>query len=411
MIMKFTAKEKHYMDMESKYGAKNYHPLPVVLERGKGAFVWDVNGKKYFDFLSSYSAINQGHCNPKIVKALCDQAHKLCLTSRAFYNTCLCEYEKYIHDYFGYERVLPMNSGAEGVETALKLARRWGSVKKGISNNKIKIICCKGNFHGRTITTITMSDDPSSYSNFGPLTPGFIQIPYNDTKALEKALDKYGKETCAFIVEPIQGEAGILVPDDGYLKKCYDLCHKQNVLLIADEVQTGIARTGRMLCSQWDKIRPDMVILGKALGGGVLPASACLADDDIMLNIAPGEHGSTFGGFTLAARVAVEALKFVKDEHLTEKSEKLGKVFRAEIAKIKSPYISEIRGRGLLNAVVIKPHNGKEAWDVCLEMMKNGLLAKPTHRHIIRFAPPLVITEAQIKQAVKIIAKSIKSLE
>ncbi|HNY06272.1 MAG TPA: ornithine--oxo-acid transaminase [Candidatus Egerieousia sp.] len=409
--MKFTAKEKHYMDMESKYGAKNYHPLPVVLERGKGAFVWDVNGKKYFDFLSSYSAINQGHCNPKIVKALCDQAHKLCLTSRAFYNTCLCEYEKYIHDYFGYERVLPMNSGAEGVETALKLARRWGSVKKGISNNKIKIICCKGNFHGRTITTITMSDDPSSYSNFGPLTPGFIQIPYNDTKALEKALDKYGKETCAFIVEPIQGEAGILVPDDGYLKKCYDLCHKQNVLLIADEVQTGIARTGRMLCSQWDKIRPDMVILGKALGGGVLPASACLADDDIMLNIAPGEHGSTFGGFTLAARVAVEALKFVKDEHLTEKSEKLGKVFRAEIAKIKSPYISEIRGRGLLNAVVIKPHNGKEAWDVCLEMMKNGLLAKPTHRHIIRFAPPLVITEAQIKQAVKIIAKSIKSLE
>ena len=409
--MKFTAKEKHYMDMESKYGAKNYHPLPVVLERGKGAFVWDVNGKKYFDFLSSYSAINQGHCNPKIVKALCDQAHKLCLTSRAFYNTCLCEYEKYIHDYFGYERVLPMNSGAEGVETALKLARRWGSVKKGISNNKIKIICCKGNFHGRTITTITMSDDPSSYSNFGPLTPGFIQIPYNDTKALEKALDKYGKETCAFIVEPIQGEAGILVPDDGYLKKCYDLCHKQNVLLIADEVQTGIARTGRMLCSQWDKIRPDMVILGKALGGGVLPASACLADDDIMLNIAPGEHGSTFGGFTLAARVAVEALKFVKDEHLTEKSEKLGKEFRAEIAKIKSPYISEIRGRGLLNAVVIKPHNGKEAWDVCLEMMKNGLLAKPTHRHIIRFAPPLVITEAQIKQAVKIIAKSIKSLE
>ena len=283
MIMKFTAKEKHYMDMESKYGAKNYHPLPVVLEKGKGAFVWDVNGKKYFDFLSSYSAINQGHCNPKIVKALCDQAHKLCLTSRAFYNTCLCDYEKYIHDYFGYDRVLPMNSGAEGVETALKLARRWGNVKKGIPNNKIKIICCKGNFHGRTITVITMSDDPSSYSNYGPLTPGFIQIPYNDTKALEKTLDKYGKETCAFIVEPIQGEAGIMVPDDGYLKKCYDLCHKHNVLFIADEVQTGIARTGRMLCSQWDNVRPDMVILGKALGGGVLPVSACLADDDIMM--------------------------------------------------------------------------------------------------------------------------------
>jgi ornithine--oxo-acid transaminase len=408
--MKFTAKEKHYMDMESKYGAKNYHPLPVVLERGKGVFVWDVNGKKYFDFLSSYSAINQGHCNPKIVKALCDQAHKLCLTSRAFYNTSLCEYEKYIHEFFGYDRMLPMNSGAEGVETALKLARRWGNVKKGIPNNKIRIICCEGNFHGRTITVITMSNDPSSFANYGPLTPGFVQIPYNDTKALEKALDKYGKETCAFIVEPIQGEAGIMVPDDGYLKKCYDLCHKHNVLLIADEVQTGIARTGRMLCSQWDKIRPDIVVLGKALGGGVLPVSACLADDDIMLNIAPGEHGSTFGGFTLAARVAVEALKFVKDEHLTEKSEKLGKVFRAEINKIHSPYIAEVRGRGLLNAVVIKPHNGKEAWDVCLEMMKNGLLAKPTHRHIIRFAPPLVITEAQIKQSVKIIEKSLKAL-
>ncbi|MBR4806169.1 MAG: ornithine--oxo-acid transaminase, partial [Bacteroidales bacterium] len=327
------------MDMESKYGAKNYHPLPVVLTKSKGIYVWDVEGKKYFDFLSSYSAVNQGHNHPKIVKALKDQADRLSLTSRAFYNDALCEFEKYIHDYFGYDRVLPMNTGAEGVETALKLARRWGAVKKGIPNNKIKIICCNGNFHGRTVTVITMSNDPSSYENYGPLTPGFIRIPYNDVKALEKALEKHGKEVCAFLVEPIQGEAGIYVPDDGYLKKCYDLCHKHNVLLIADEVQTGIARTGKMLCSMHDGIRPDIVVLGKALGGGVLPVSACLADDDIMLNIKPGEHGSTFGGFPLAARVAVAALKVVKEEKLTQKAEKLGKIFREEIAKIKSPMI------------------------------------------------------------------------
>lgn len=406
------ALSKKYMDMESKYGAKNYHPLPVVLTKSKGIYVWDVEGKKYFDFLSSYSAVNQGHNHPRIVKALKEQADRLSLTSRAFYNDALCEFEKYIHDYFGYDRVLPMNTGAEGVETALKLARRWGAVKKGIPNKKIKIICCNGNFHGRTVTVITMSNDPSSYENYGPLTPGFIRIPYNNVNALEKALEKHGKEVCAFLVEPIQGEAGIYVPDDGYLKKCYDLCHKHNVLLIADEVQTGIARTGKMLCSMHDGIRPDIVVLGKALGGGVLPVSACLADDEIMLNIKPGEHGSTFGGFPLAARVAVEALKVVKDEKLTQKAEKLGKIFREEIAKIKSPMIVGVRGRGLLNAVLTKPmKNGKTAWDLCIKMMENGLLAKPTHKTIIRFAPPLVITEAELRKAIAIIAKSIKEME
>lgn len=406
------ALSKKYMDMESKYGAKNYHPLPVVLTKSKGIYVWDVEGKKYFDFLSSYSAVNQGHNHPRIVKALKEQADRLSLTSRAFYNDALCEFEKYIHDYFGYDRVLPMNTGAEGVETALKLARRWGVVKKGIPNKKIKIICCNGNFHGRTVTVITMSNDPSSYENYGPLTPGFIRIPYNNVKALEKALEKHGKEVCAFLVEPIQGEAGIYVPDDGYLKKCYDLCHKHNVLLIADEVQTGIARTGKMLCSMHDGIRPDIVVLGKALGGGVLPVSACLADDDIMLNIKPGEHGSTFGGFPLAARVAVAALKVVKEEKLTQKAEKLGKIFREEIAKIKSPMIVGVRGRGLLNAVLTKPmKNGKTAWDLCIKMMENGLLAKPTHNTIIRFAPPLVITEAELRKAIAIIAKSIKEME
>ena len=378
------------MELEEQYGAHNYHPLPVVLHRGKGIYVWDVEGKKYFDFLSSYSAVNQGHCHPRIVKALKDQADLLCLTSRAFYNDALCEYEKFMHDYFGYDRVLPMNTGAEGVETALKLARRWGAVKKGIENDKIKVICCEGNFHGRTVTVITMSNDPSSYAQYGPLTPGFIRIPYNDTEALKKALDQYGDEVCAFIAEPIQGEAGVFVPDDGYLKTCYDLCHAHNVLFIADEVQTGIARTGKMLCSEHDGIRPDIVVLGKALGGGVLPVSACLADDDIMLNIKPGEHGSTFGGFPLAARVAVEALKVVRDEHLVEKS----------------PFIEQVRGRGLLNAIVTKPVNGKTAWDICLSMKEKGLLAKPTHDHIIRFAPPLCINEAELMEAISIIKET-----
>ena len=398
------------MDLEEKYGAHNYHPLPVVLHKGKGIYVWDVEGKKYFDFLSSYSAVNQGHCHPRIVKALKDQANVLCLTSRAFYSDALCEYEKFIHDFFGYDRVLPMNTGAEGVETALKLARRWGAVKKGIPNEKIKIVCCGGNFHGRTVTVITMSDDPSSFANYGPLTPGFIRIPYNDPKALEKALKEHGKEVCAFIAEPIQGEAGVFVPDEGYLKKCYDLCKKHNVLFIADEVQTGIARTGKMLCSMHDGIRPDIVVLGKALGGGVLPVSACLADDEVMLNIKPGEHGSTFGGFPLAARVAVEALKVVKDEKLVQNAEKMGKIFRAEIKKIKSPFIVEVRGRGLLNAIVTKPIGKKTAWDICLQMKENGLLAKPTHDDIIRFAPPLCITEEEIKKAIAIIKKTFEEM-
>ena len=404
------AKTKSYIAMEERYGAHNYHPLPVVLKKGKGIYVWDVEGKKYFDFLSAYSAVNQGHCHPRIVKALKDQTNKLCLTSRAFYNEAFCEYEKFMHSYFGYDKVLPMNTGAEGVETALKLARRWGVVKKGIDNDKVKIICCEGNFRGGTVTVITMSNDPDSYANYGPLTPGFIRIPYNDPKALEKALEKYGKEVAAFIAEPIQGEAGVFVPDDGYLKKCFDLCHKHNVLFIADEVQTGIARTGKMLCSQHDGIRPDIVILGKALGGGVLPVSACLADDDIMLNVKPGEHGSTFGGFPLAARVAIEALKVVKDEKLVQNAEKMGKIFREEIEKINSPFIVQVRGRGLLNAIVTKPVEGKTAWDICLKLRDNGLLAKPTHDHIIRFAPPLCINKEELMEAIGIIKKTFEQM-
>ena len=404
------AKTKSYIAMEERYGAHNYHPLPVVLKKGKGIYVWDVEGKKYFDFLSAYSAVNQGHCHPRIVKALKDQTNKLCLTSRAFYNEAFCEYEKFMHSYFGYDKVLPMNTGAEGVETALKLARRWGVVKKGIDNDKVKIICCEGNFHGRTVTVITMSNDPDSYANYGPLTPGFIRIPYNDADALEKALKEHGKEVAAFIAEPIQGEAGVFVPDDGYLKKCFDLCHQHNVLFIADEVQTGIARTGKMLCSQHDGIRPDIVILGKALGGGVLPVSACLADDDIMLNVKPGEHGSTFGGFPLAARVAVEALKVVKDEKLVQNAEKMGKIFREEIEKIHSPFIVQVRGRGLLNAIVTKPVESKTAWDICLKLRDNGLLAKPTHDHIIRFAPPLCITKEELMEAIAIIKKTFEQM-
>ncbi len=399
--MKKTSKE--LMALEERYGAHNYHPLPVVLHRGEGIYVWDVEGKQYFDFLSSYSAVNQGHCHPRIVKALKDQADTLCLTSRAFYNDALCEYEQFMHDYFGYDRVLPMNTGAEGVETSLKLARRWGVVKKHIPNDRVKIICCKGNFHGRTVTVITMSNDPSSFDKYGPLTPGFIRIPYNDTDALRKVLEEEGDEVCAFLAEPIQGEAGVYVPDEGYLKKCYDLCHAHNVLFIADEVQTGIARTGRMLCCDHDGIRPDIVVLGKALGGGVLPVSACLADDDIMLNIRPGEHGSTFGGFPLAARVAMEALRVVKDEHLVENAEVMGALFRREIKKIDSPFIVEVRGRGLLNAIVTKPVGGKTAWDICLKMKDHGLLAKPTHDDIIRFAPPLCINERQLMDAIAII--------
>jgi ornithine--oxo-acid transaminase len=397
------------IDLEDKFGAHNYHPLPVVLAKGKGVFMWDVEGKRYYDFLSAYSAVNQGHCHPKIVGALIEQAQTLELTSRAFYNNVLGPYEKFITEYFGYERVLPMNSGAEGDETALKLTRKWGYKVKGIPEDQAKIICCQNNFHGRTISVISMSNDPDARKDFGPFTPGFISIPYNDLPALEKALED--PNVAGFLVEPIQGEAGVFVPDEGYLKKAFDLCKSKNVLFIADEVQTGIGRTGRLLACDWEGFKPDVLILGKALSGGVYPISAVLANDHIMLCIHPGEHGSTFGGNPVAAKVAMAALEVVRDEKLAENAERLGAIFRDELRKINSPYIELVRGKGLLNAIVIKPFNGKTAWDVCLQMRDNGLLAKPTHDHIIRFAPPLVITEAQIHEAVEIIRKSIKELE
>ena len=404
-------KSEEFIEMEHRYGAHNYHPLPVVLNRGEGPFVWDVEGKRYFDFLSAYSAVNQGHCHPKIIAALCEQAQKLTLTSRAFYNDCLAPYEKYVTEYFGYDKVLPMNTGAEADETALKLARRWGYKIKGIPENEAIIVCCEGNFHGRTISIISMSTDPDSYGDFGPFTPGFIKIPYNDAQALETVLSQYADKVAGFLLEPIQGEAGVFVPDDGYLKTCYDICKKHNVLFIADEVQTGIARTGKLLACDHEGVRPDILILGKALSGGVLPISAVLADDEIMLTIKPGEHGSTFGGFCLAGRVAVAALQVVKDEHLAEKAEKLGQIFRSEMKSVKSDMIELVRGKGLLNAIVIRPKNGKEAWDVCLKMKELGVLAKPTHQHIIRFAPPLVITEEQLREAIDLIKEAITSFE
>ena len=395
--------------LEDKYGAHNYHPLPVVLCRGEGVFMWDVEGKRYFDFLSAYSAVNQGHCHPKIINAMIEQAKTLTLTSRAFYNDCLGPYEKYITEYFGFDKVLPMNSGAEADETALKLTRKWAYKVKGIAENQAKIIVCENNFHGRTISIVSMSTDPDARKDFGPFTPGFITIPYNDLKALELALED--STVAGFLVEPIQGEAGVYVPDEGYLKKAYDLCKAKNVLFIADEVQTGIARTGKLLCCDHEGVKPDVLILGKALSGGTFPVSAVLANDDIMLTIKPGEHGSTFGGNPIAAKIAVAALEVVKEEKLSERAEKMGKIFREELSKIKSDMIELVRGKGLLNAIIIKPKNGKEAWDVCLKMRDNGLLAKPTHGHIIRFAPPLVITEEQIHEAVEIIKKSILSFE
>ena len=398
-----------YINREDKFGAHNYHPLPVVLERGEGAFVWDVEGKRYFDFLSAYSAVNQGHCHPKIIGALTEQAQKLTLTSRAFYNNVLGEFEEYITKYFGYDKVLPMNSGAEADETALKLCRRWGYDVKGIPENKAKIIVCENNFHGRTITIISMSTDPDSYKGFGPYTPGFVVVPYNDLDALEKELQD--PNVAGFLVEPIQGEAGVYVPEDGYLKNAYDLCKKHNVLFIADEVQTGIARTGKLLAVDHENVRPDILILGKALSGGVLPVSAVLADDDIMLVIKPGEHGSTFGGNPMSAKVAIAALEVVKNENLAERAEKLGKIFRDELKKVKSDMIELVRGKGLLNAVIIKPKNGKTAWDVCLTLKENGLIAKPTHNHIIRFAPPLVISEEDLMEALEIIKKTMKEFE
>ena len=395
------------IELENHYGAHNYHPLPVVLSKGEGVYVWDAEGKRYFDFLSAYSAVNQGHCHPKIVDAMTKQAKTLTLTSRAFYSDVLGVYEKFMCEYFGYDKVLPMNTGVEGDETALKLARRWGYDKKGIPENEAKIVVCENNFHGRTITVISMSTDPDARGGFGPYTPGFITVPYNDLQALEEALQD--PNVAGFLVEPIQGEAGVYVPDDGYLKSSFKLCKKHNVLFIADEVQTGIARTGKLLACDHENVRPDILILGKALSGGVYPVSAVLADDDIMLCIKPGQHGSTFGGNPVAAKVAIAALEVVRDENLAENAEVLGEIFRSEMSRIDSGMIELVRGKGLLNAIVIKPKGGKSAWDVCVKMQENGLLAKPTHDHIIRFAPPLVINETQLYEAIDLIRKSILS--
>ncbi|HNQ20956.1 MAG TPA: ornithine--oxo-acid transaminase, partial [Bacteroidales bacterium] len=384
---------KQLIEIDSKYGAHNYHPLPVVIEKGEGVYVWDVEGKKYFDFLSAYSAVNQGHCNPRIVKAMTEQAKTLTLTSRAFYSKALSLFTQFITNMFGYDKVLMMNSGAEAVETALKLARKWAYEVKGIPQYEAKIITCENNFHGRTITIISFSTDPEANTNYGPFTPGFITIPYNNPAALEEALKD--PNIAAFLVEPIQGEAGVMVPDDGYLKTCYDLCKKHNVLFIADEIQTGLARTGKMLACDYENIHPDILILGKALSGGMMPISAVLANDEIMLTIKPGQHGSTFGGNPLACTIATEALNVLIDEKLADRAAKQGELLRSELKKMQKEFdvLKVVRGKGLLNAIVIEPKNGKEAWDLCLKMAEYGLLAKPTHQHIIRFAPPLIITD------------------
>lgn len=400
---------QYYIDLEDNFGAHNYHPLPVVLEKGEGVFVWDVEGKKYYDFLSAYSAVNQGHCHPRIIKALVNQAQQLTLTSRAFHNNVLGEYEKYITEYFGYERVLPMNTGVEGGETAIKLCRRWGYTIKGIPANQAKIVFVEGNFWGRTIAAISSSTDPSSTANFGPFVPGYEIVPYNNIEALEKALKD--PNIAGFMFEPIQGEAGVVIPDEGYLKTVRELCNRYNVLMIADEVQTGIARTGKLLACDHEEVKPDILILGKALSGGVLPVSAVLSSHEIILTIKPGEHGSTFGGNPLACKVAMAALEVVKDEKLAENAKAMGKIFRERMQSIQSELITAVRGKGLLNAIVIKPFgNGKTAWDVCLALKENGLLAKQTHGDIIRFAPPLTINQEQLHEACDIIEKTINGL-
>jgi ornithine--oxo-acid transaminase len=403
-LIKVSANAQQVIDTEDRYGAHNYHPLPVVLEKGEGVFVWDTDGKKYYDFLSAYSAVNQGHCHPRIIEALTEQAQKLTLTSRAFYNDVLGEYEKYVTEYFGFDKLLPMNTGAEAVETALKLCRKWAYEKKGLATDKAKIIVCEGNFHGRTTTIISFSNDPDARKNFGPYTPGFEVVPYNDVAALEKVLQD--PNVAGFLVEPIQGEAGVNVPDDGYLAKVRALCSEYNVLMIADEIQTGIARTGKLLAIDHENIKPDILILGKALSGGVLPVSAALADDEVMMCIRPGEHGSTFGGNPLACKVAIAALEVVKDEKLAENAQRLGEIFRAELtafAKTNS-LVKLVRGKGLLNAIIVNDSpESKTAWNICLTLANKGLLAKPTHGNIIRFAPPLVMTEAQLRDCIQII--------
>jgi len=398
-----------YIKREDKYGAHNYHPLPVVLKKGEGVHVWDVEGKKYYDFLSAYSALNQGHGHPKIVEALKNQAETLSLTSRAYHNDVFGEYAEYVTNYFGYDKILPMNTGVEGDETAIKLCRKWGYKRKGIPENKAKIIVCEDNFHGRTITVVSMSSDPDARKDYGPYTPGFVTIPFNDLDALEKELQD--PDVAGFLVEPIQGEAGVNVPDDGYIKKAAELCKQNNVLFIADEVQTGIARTGKLLACDHEGVRPDILILGKAISGGLYPVSAVLANDDVMLTIQPGEHGSTFGGNPVASKVAMAALEVVKEEKLAENAERLGKIFRDEFKSIKSEMIETVRGKGLLNAVVIKNKEGKTAWDVCVAMKENGVLAKPTHGNIIRFAPPLTITEEQLREAMDKIKATFKDFE
>lgn len=399
---------QYYLDLEEKYGAHNYHPLPVVLHKGEGVHLWDVEGKKYFDFLSGYSAVNQGHCHPKIVNALIEQAQQLTLTSRAFHSSLLGECEKYMTAYFGYEKVLLMNTGVEAVESAIKLARRWGYRQKKIAANQAKIIVCRNNFHGRTTTVISFSSDPSSRADFGPFTPGFIEIEYNNLQELAKALDD--QSVCGFLVEPLQGEAGVMVPDEGYLEKAYALCREANVLFMADEIQTGLCRTGKMLACDHENVRPDILILGKALSGGVLPVSAVLTDDEVMLTIGPGEHGSTYGGNPLACKVAMAALEVLKEEELDKKAAVLGEHFRAGLKKLSSPLIKTVRGKGLLNAIVIADPNKDAAWNLCLKMKENGLLAKPTHGDKIRLAPPLVITREQLDECIAIIGKSLEQV-
>jgi ornithine--oxo-acid transaminase len=402
-------KTQFFLQLEEDYGAHNYHPLPVVLERGEGVFVWDVDGKRYYDFLSGYSAVNQGHCHPRIVKTLIEQAQKLTLTSRAFYNSLLGEYEKFATQYFGYDKLLPMNTGVEAVETAIKLCRRWGYEKKGIKDGAAKMIVCENNFHGRTTTVISFSTDPESKRKFGPYTPGFITVPYDDVDALQVALED---ETVAgFLVEPIQGEAGVYVPSEGYLSKARQLCEAYNVLFIADEIQTGLCRTGKLLACDHENVRPDILILGKALSGGTLPVSAVLADNGIMLNIKPGEHGSTYGGNPLACAVAIESLKVLKEEKMAANAEAMGKLLRDELQQLHSPFITLIRGKGLLNAIIIEHPNKDAAWELCLALKENGLIAKPTHGDKIRFAPPLIITKEQVLECVGIISESLKCLE
>jgi len=407
-----SASAQRAIALEEKYGAHNYHPLPVVLERGLGVHLWDTDGKRYFDFLSAYSAVNQGHCHPRIIAALTEQASKLTLTSRAFHNDVLGEYEKYACAYFGFDKLLPMNTGAEGVETAIKLCRKWGYEKKGVAEGQAKIIVFSENFHGRTTTIISFSSDDEARKGFGPYTPGFITVPYNNAGAVAEALQD--KNVVGILVEPIQGEAGVMVPDSGYLRQLRNLCTDANVLMIADEIQTGIARTGRLLAVDHEEVRPDILILGKALSGGVLPVSAVLADDDVMLVIRPGQHGSTFGGNPLAARVAMAALAVVKDENLSANAERLGSIFRSELNAFAAshPIVTTVRGKGLLNAVVINdPPEGDAAWNICLRMADHGLLAKPTHGNIIRFAPPLVITEEELRESLDIIKHVISTVE